>query len=267
LLVRQAGWERTRLLITAPLLGAGTGAAPAGDPLRLATRDDDVSRVPAVSEDALRTLREEIQGELLRAAGLTREFDARLTRMEAVYAEASSTPKQLEASIQEIDARNAEVVDAVRRELAMVQRTASTYGERRITAVSELYANLAKVEAALGSVVNPALLPGEPLSLPDELGNDAFEWANWRDVGDRAYTFGTTFNQHRYVLDDEVAQAVESFIATLRQELTGTVYPNVQTTPSAEQRARVRTGLESIVTALPVIRKHLETVYRADMVR
>jgi hypothetical protein len=223
--------------------------------------------MPAVTDEALRSLREEIHGELLRATGLTREFDARLTRVEAMFGDSRRTPDDLEAAINDVDARQRRIAEKLRQELGQVQRTTSSFGERRITAVSDLYSHLALVESALASVVNPALLPGEPISLPQELGTDAFVWDNWRDVGDRAYAFGNIFNQHRYVLDDDVAAAVESFITTLRQALTGAVYPNVQASnPTQVQRAQVRSGLTLIVSAIPDIRRKLETSYRADTI-
>jgi hypothetical protein len=278
LLVREAGWERTKLLVISPLLGAGSSMpsltrrrsteSRTVDTGESSSRDEDDRLVPAtISDEALRSLREEVHGELVRVAGLSREFDARLTRIEVTFGDSRSTPDELAESMQELEARNARVVEKLHRELGMVQRTASSLGERRVTAVSELYANLARVEAALAAVINPALLPGEPLMLPGELAGDAFVWANWREVGDRAFAFGDVFNRHRYVLDDTSAAAVEQFITTLRQALTGAVYPNVQTpNPSHSQRTQIRAGLAQIVTALPDIRRKLEAAYRADTV-
>lgn len=278
LFVREAGWERVRMLVVAPLLGAGSSipaisrrrrpAAHAAVDAGTDSSSEDERLVPAmIADDGLRSLREEVHGELLRATGLTREFDARLTRIEAAYGDARRTPDQLEESIREIDQRQGRIAERLHQELGLVQRTASSFGERRVAAVSDLYAHLARVEAALAGVINPALLPGEPLSLPNELGNDAFVWDNWRDVGDRAFSFGDVFNQHRYVLDDETATAVENFITILRQTLTGAVYPNVQAVnPTQVQKSQVRSGLVLIVTALPDIRRKLEAAYRADAV-
>ena len=277
LLVREAGWERTRLLVIAPFLGITAtlpGTSRHSEPGQVASSDDrpalpdDGHQVPAtIIDDALRTLREEVHGELVRATGASREFDARLTRIELTFGDARHTPDEIAKSIDDLEARSNQVADTLRRELAMVQRSTSGFGERRVTAVSELYANLARVEAALAAVVNPALLPGEPLSLPLELASDAYIWANWRDVGDRAFTFGSTFNQHRYVLDESTAAAVEQFITALRQALTTAVYPNVQApNPGASQKAQIRAGLSQIVNELPSIRRKLEAAYRIDMV-
>ena len=273
LFVREVGWQRARLLVVAPFVGLATnkqthlGRASQSVSVVELERGEELRQLPAVSDEALRTLREEIQGELLRVTGVSREFDARLTRIEGSYGDSNRTPDQLEATILDVEARHGAVAEQLRADFAKVQRTASSFGERRVAAVSDLYSHLAKVEAALAGVVNPALLPGEPLSLPTELGADAFVWDNWREVGDRAFAFGDVFNQHRYVLDDETASAVESFITTLRQALTGAVYPNVQAqNPTHVQRTQVHSGLNLIVAALPSIRRKLEASYRADTI-
>jgi hypothetical protein len=273
LFIREVGWQRARLLVVAPFVGmtsSRTGGArqtQTTSSLIEFDRAEEPRQIPAVSDEALRTLREEIQGELVRATGVSREFDARLTRIESIYGDSRRTPDDLEAAIRDVEAQHGQIAEKLHRELGMLQRSASSFGERRVTAVSELYSHLARVEAALAGVVNPALLPGEPLSLPTELGADAFVWDNWRDVGDRAFAFGDVFNQHRYVLDDETAASVESFITTLRQALTGAVYPNVQAqNPTQVQRSQVRSGLTLIVAAVPDIRRKLEIAYRADVV-
>jgi hypothetical protein len=117
----------------------------------------------------------------------------------------------------------------------------------------------------LAGVVNPILLPGEALSVPGEFFADTLVWTNWNDVGERAYAFGEVFNQTRFVLEPDVADRIERFIATFRQALTSAVYPVLQSdnrTPA--QLAQMRSGLESIVAALPPLRRDLEAAYRAD---
>ena len=273
LFIREVGWQRARLLVVAPFVGmtatrsAGVSSGNSTASLIELDRAEELRQIPAVSDEALRTLREEIQGELLRVTGVSREFDARLTRIESTFGDSRRTPDELEAAIRDVEEQHGRVAEKLHRELGMIQRSASTFGERRVKAVSDLYSHLARVEAALAGVVNPALLPGEPLGLPTDLGADAFVWDNWRDVGDRAFAFGDVFNQHRYVLDDETAASVESFITTLRQALTGAVYPNVQAqNPTQVQRSQVRSGLTLIVTAVPEIRRKLEIAYRADSI-
>lgn len=225
------------------------------------------TRAPALALDdiALRELREELQGELRRAGGVTREFDARLTRIEATSTELPQMSEHLQRTVDAKDAERRGEIERVKRDLARVQQDAGQRGQRRSEAVADLYGHLARVEASLAGVVNPMLLPGESLAIPDEFFPDTLNWDNWSDVGERAYAFGNAFNQNRFVLDVATADAIERFIGTLRQGLTGAVYPNLRSpNPSAAQLAQMRSGVTSIVDALPRVRRTLEAVYRGD---
>ena len=276
--VRETGWENARLWFTAPRQFrhiTSPRGAPAGD-----DRDADTVRLGdtrrgtllggapvtvALDDNALRELREELQGELTRAAGLTREFDARLTRMEEALTATRQLPDEIGQSISEQESRTRRRLEKLRVEINATRVTNSPFGQRRGDALADLYAHLARVEAALAGVVNPMLLPGEPLSVPGEFFADTLVWTNWNDVGERAYAFGEVFNQTRFVLEPDIADRIERFIATFRQGLTGTVYPVLQSdnrTPA--QLAQMRSGLESIVGALPPLRRDLEAAYRAD---
>ena len=147
--------------------------------------------------------------------------------------------------------------------LESVRERAGSYGERRGVALAELYGCLARVEAALAAVVNPMLLPGEALAIPRDLPAEAMTWDTWRDVGERAYGLGNVFNENRLVLDPATGDAIAEFIATLRQGLTGSVYPTVRIAqPSADQLAQMRAGLEAIVAELPTVRRTIEDAYR-----
>lgn len=218
-----------------------------------------------LDDSALRELREELQGELRRASGITREFDARLTRIEANSVDTPRLSEELERSIEEHAAAHRRDLEIVRKDLTAVRQSAGSRGERRNEALAELYSHLARVESALAGVVNPMLLPGEPLTLPGELHPEALTWDNWSDVGERAYAFGEAFNQHRLVLDPETVNEIGGFIATLRQGLTGSVYPTVRgEQPTAAQLAQMRAGLEAIVAALPGVRTRIELAYRGE---
>ena len=274
--IRETGWENARLWFTSPhkirqLTGAGRrGNAAEAEAAAPARREAPVSRMEpvavALDDSALRDLREELHGELTRAAGLTREFDARLTRIEEVLAEARHMPDEIGQSLQAQDARIRRHIRKLRVEINTTRATSTPYGQRRADALADLYGNLARIEAALAGVVNPMLLPGEPLSVPDELFDDTLVWANWNDVGERAYAFGEVFNQTRFVLEPEIADRIERFIAAFRQALTGTVYPVLQSdTRSPAQLVQVRRGLEIIVAALPPLRRELEAAYRASI--
>ncbi|MBA2247507.1 MAG: hypothetical protein H0W23_05215 [Chloroflexia bacterium] len=249
----------------------GRGPAVTITPARQSTTTttpSPVSQGPAAArldDGALRELREELQGELRRASGITREFDARLTRIEANSVDTPQLSTELTRSIEEhAEAQRGELAQ-LRDELRTVRQTAGPRGERRTEALANLYGHLARVESALAGVVNPMLLPGEPLTLPGELPPETLVWDNWSDVGERAYALGDAFNQHRLVLDPETADEIERFIATLRQGLTGSVDPNVRAQqPTQAQLRQMRAGLETIVAALPGVRRRVELAYRGE---
>ena len=217
----------------------------------------------ALDDSALRELKEELHGELRHATGLTREFDARLVRMESALTEAQKVPDEVDRALRDQDERRQREVDRLEQELATLRQTMGTYGERRGEALADFYGHLARVEVAMAAVVNPMLLPGESLTLPPEMLQETLVWNNWSDVGERAFAFGNVFNQNRFVLEPETADRIEAFIVTLRQVLTRDVYPAVRGgNPSAAQIAQMRSGLESIVRDLPVMRRLLENAYR-----
>ncbi|MGI8483541.1 MAG: hypothetical protein ACR2OU_04685 [Thermomicrobiales bacterium] len=217
----------------------------------------------ALDDSALRELKEELHGELRHATGLTREFDARLVRMESALTEAQKVPEEVDRALRDQDDRRQREVDRLEQELATIRLTMGTYGERRGEALADFYGHLARVEVAMSAVVNPMLLPGESLTLPPEMLQETLVWNNWSDVGERAFAFGNVFNQNRFVLEPETADQIEAFIVTLRQVLTRDVYPAVRGGhPSAAQIAQMRSGLESIVHDLPIVRRLLENAYR-----
>lgn len=250
---------------TAPLPGVPAGSAPA-IPVAAASASSPYQLV--VDDTLIRDLREELQGELRRAAGQTREFDARLTRIESNVVDAPRASEAFQRALADRDAAHDADLSTLRRDIEAVQRTSGAYGERRGEALAELYSHLAKVESALAGVVHPMQLPGEPLTLPESFFPETLVWDNWNDVGECAYAFGNVFNQNRLVLDSDTADEMERFMATLREALTGAVYPNVRAqNPSQSQLAQMRNGLKTIVASLPVVRRRLERAYRGDDTR
>lgn len=221
-----------------------------------------------IDDEMIRSLREEVLGELRTAAGRSREFDARLARIEHQATTAPDLSAEVHSAIEELRVRQQGDIERIEVSLRSVHVRAGSYGQRRGEALASLYASLARVESSLSSVVNPMLLPGESLSLPAELPVEAMTWGTWSDAGEAAYTFGDVFNQNRLLLDPGTAEEIGRFIATLRQALTGSVYPTVRDgKPSAERLAQMRAGLESIVAALPVVRRQIEAAYREDLAR
>lgn len=223
----------------------------------------------------LRELAEELRGELTRATGTARAFDARLTRIEEDLTQAKSLPDTLDKRVQDVDQQarqHVREVDAalrkryskLRDEIRTVRKAESPYSTRRSDALADLYTRLARTEAALAGVVNPMLLPGEPLRVPEALFDDTFEWENWADVGERAYEFGEAFNANRLLLEPDLAMSIESFISTLRETLTDTIYPVVRhAAATTAQKAQLRAGLERVVETIRPLRRGLEEAYRS----
>jgi len=92
---------------------------------RSTTAPVSTSESPAavpLNDIALRELREEMQGELRRASGITREFDARLTRIEANSVDTPQLSTELTRSIEEHAAAQREELARLRDELASVRR-------------------------------------------------------------------------------------------------------------------------------------------------
>jgi len=278
--------EQARLWLTAPKqlrrsTSPATQTAPAPVPRQeranaaMAPATDDLPRlserpVAAVRDDeAVRRLREEVLGELRGALGRTGALDTRLVRLEddvkARHANADEHTRAL-ADLTQARERQREELGGLRVDLAELKRALPAmgpFGQRRGEALAELYGQLARVEAALGSVINPVLLPGEPIQLPDEFFPETLSWESWKEVGDRAFAFGDAFSQNRIALDAETATAVERFVATLRHALTGAVYPSVKDAyPTPQQLRGMRAALQEIITALPIVRQRLEASYR-----
>lgn len=296
LYLREAGSEGVRLWFTGSdrvrnsVRGSGASVS-AVTPLRQQSPVSELTVAPearmrpvavgATFDDSLlRSLKEEIQRELRDTAGRNREFDARLSRIEHGVEEApkaaAEIAQQVSAWKEDQRAEVARKLDALRESqqtelerlksaLDAVRLQSGSWGTRRGDVLADLYGALARVESALTAVINPMLLPGEPLSMPDELPAEAMEWSAWGDVGERAYALGTVYNEHRLVLDRAIADEVGQFIASLRHALTGSVYPAVRgAKPGADLVARMRAGIDDIVTSLPVVRQSVETAYRNE---
>lgn len=216
----------------------------------------------AYDDTALATLENELRGDLDDHRERQQAIDSRMQRIEVAMGEIRTIPDDLGNTMRLRDRRMRRQVEQLRHELEGVRRSATAAGARRDEAYADLYGHLARIEGALATVINPMLLPGEPLKVPDEFVADTLEWENWDDVGEHAYTFGTAFNQTRLVLDRDTAVEIERFIATLRQALTGAVYPTVRRSdPTRSQLALMRNGLESIIEALGPVRRRLELTY------
>ena len=132
---------------------------------------------------------------------------------------------------------------------------------RRMETSAELYAHLARFEAALATVTNPILLPGEPYTPPAELPPESLIWENWNEVGERAFALAETYSAQRVHLSAQSRADVGAFVTTLRTLLTRSVYPNVQREADMAHQSALHGALAEIAAELPRIRDLLETEY------
>jgi hypothetical protein len=153
--------------------------------------------------------------------------------------------------------------------LAALSRAAadggSRPGSRRPDVSADLYARLARLEAALAAVTNPILLPGEAYAPPAEFLPEALIWENWNEVGERAFSLAEAYSSQRLHLSDETRGDIELFVTTLRTLLTRSVYPNLQLEPDAAQQSALRSALEEIAGEIPKVRQMLEREYREGL--
>jgi hypothetical protein len=135
-------------------------------------------------------------------------------------------------------------------------------GSRRPDVSADLYARLARLEAALSAVTNPILLPGEAYTPPAEFLPEALVWENWNEVGERAFSLAEAYSAQRLHLSEGTRGDIELFVTTLRTLLTRSVYPNLQLEPDAAQQAALRSALDEIAAEIPKVRQKLESEYR-----
>jgi hypothetical protein len=230
---------------------------------REATDPDSRNTVTlAYDETALATLRDDLERDLSTTREHQQAIAQHLRRLDLALTEMRGVPDEMTKVMRTRDRRMRRRLDQLRYEVEGVRRGGTAAGARRDEAYAELYTHLARIEASLATAINPMLLPGEPLQVPEDFAPETLDAENWDDVGEHAYAFGMTFNQTRLVLDPVLAGDIERFLATLRQGLTSKVYPTVRRTePTRTQLALMRSSLEGIVEALVPVRRRIETAW------
>jgi hypothetical protein len=243
-------------------------AADASAPIPLALRPqlgalpdpwrDEMRRAIADQEARLSRLDE-------RVADLTGRFDRRfddlindirVDRMQADQREAKIDARQ-EATLERL---RADMLDHLTERAAQPEARLT---ERRLEVTAELYAAVARLEAAFAAVTNPVLLPGEAYVPPEELHAEALVWDNWKDVGERAFVLADAYNAQRLYLSGRTRAEVDRFVSSLRAALTRSIYPNVQAKPTPLQTQSLRAALDSLAAAFPELRAGLEREFRA----
>ena len=188
---------------------------------------------------------------------LTAELSQELRRALADYAQRADTD----------DARREAALERLRADMLLAVSQAAAGGNsrtssRRPEVTAELYARLARLEAALAAVTNPILLPGEPYAPPVEFLPEALVWENWNEVGERAFSLADAYSAQRLYFSEDTRGAVDEFVTKLRTLLTRSVYPNLQPEPDATQQTALRAALDEIAAELPRVREKLDSEYR-----
>lgn len=215
-----------------------------------------------VDDTQLHQLASELREEIERAATLNAELAARLSAVESDVGQTRQLPAFVDERVKTAEQETQSRIAKLRRDLNASRKSDSPYSQQRNVAVSDLYQKLAQIDVALGAVVNPMLLPGEPISVPEALYDATMQWDNWGDVADRAYAFGESFSQNRYLLESELADRIELFIANVRTSLTTTVYPVVQDEHrTQQQRQQMRAGIVSVVEDIVPLRREFEQTW------
>lgn len=208
-----------------------------------------------VDDSHMEELREEISRNLAIGEGL----ETRLRALEHEVVQSRQLPETIDARVQTSESDTKSRIAQIRREFQQHRKADSPYSLRRNDSIRDLYQKLAGIEVALGAVVNPMLLPGEPVSVPEKLYDETLEWSNWGDVADRAFAFGEAFSKNRVLLDPNLADQVQIFITEFREALTDTVYPIVQADEaSVKERVEIRAGIVTVVEGIPPIRRAFE---------
>ena len=247
----------------APANGHEAAPVPAAPPVAPAASQPPPPE-PVPTDLARLAERVERQGDLLvaRLDGLSR--DTATAREEAVARQAAAEARQ-EAALERLRAHLVTALAA--HDAATAARDARLarlpLAERQADAAAELYARLARLEAAVAAVTNPILLPGEPYVPPAEFLAEALAWENWKDVGERAFAFADHFNTQRLHLSEPTRNEVAAFVTTLRGLLTRSVYPNLRPDPTPAQLQALRAALDQLAAALPPVRDRLAGEYRA----
>lgn len=131
-------------------------------------------------------------------------------------------------------------------------------------AVSELYAQLARLEVAFLNLANPVLLPGEPFENADELPAETLRWESWKEIGDQTFGFAELYAAKRVLLDAGPRAAAGQFITGVRELLTTRIYPtlaNASRFDRGERADKVKEAIAEMGQAIETVRNALESAH------
>jgi hypothetical protein len=241
-------------------------SAPAAETPR--TRDDNRPPSEIARVDVVQLAAEPREKRLGNHEDRLQELSPALERQSlTMQTQQQRVTSELVAQLVTDEARRDAALDRLRADIlaaavsgASDRRSETRY--RHVEVSADLYARLARLEAALAAVTNPVLLPGELYLPPGEFLPEALVWENWNEVGERAFAFADAYSAHRLHLSEETRAEIGLFVTALRTRLTGSVYPNLQ--GSNAQQSVLRGALEEIATEMPRVRATLEREYRAE---
>lgn len=244
---------------------------------------------PSLNAGGMQALQAELetrfQAEIERFRGAAREtvaeIDRDLDRLRTSLA--ASVDEQNRGSAQlraQVDDSASQSIDALRtalrelrldheRELAELRGAAQAYApapahhvdDAALRAVLlDLNAQLTRLEARFGASVDPVLLPGEPIHIPDHLPSTALNPEAWREVGDAVFTFAETYAAARIAIPPDLADQLSAFVTTAREALTQGIFPSLQAAnadPAAQAQvqagaAQLGAGIDRAQDALAV---------------
>lgn len=169
-----------------------------------------------------------------------------------------------------LEARQEAATERLRADLALHfvdherKRVEDRHNAERATVAADLYAMLARLEAAVAAVTNPVLLPGEPYQPPDDFLPEALVWDNWKEVGERAFDFAELYSARRLYLSEATRSQAAAFVGELRTLLTESIYPNLRPNASPAQRDRLRQALGVMAVRFPEVRICIERDFREN---
>jgi hypothetical protein len=241
---------------------------PAFSRLELASREEVTNRL----DDLTAELRAILASSDSRSGEVTALLDALhqslRERLDQIARDTGDRWTDLTTRQAALEARQEAATERLRADLALHfathqrQVTADRSLAERCGVAAELYALLARLEAALAAVTNPILLPGEPYAPPSDLLPDALIWDNWKDVGERTFAFADLYSARRLYLSEPTRQQVGAFVAELRGLLTEAIYPNLRPNPEPGQRERLHKALATLAIRLPAVRDAIERDFR-----
>jgi hypothetical protein len=269
------GWAGRRLSRPTTSLGARRvidvapdASKPVASRYELAAREETNVRLDALASEIRSTLASGDDRALQLNAQLEALHRGVQDRLDLIARDSNERWAELANRQALLEARQEAATERLRADLALHfvdherKRVEDRYSAERATVAAELYAMLARLEAAIAAVTNPVLLPGEPYAPPNDFLPEALVWDNWKEVGERAFDFADLFSARRLYLSEATRGQAGAFVGEMRTLLTESIYPNLRPNASPAQRDRLRQALGVLAVQFPEVRACFERDFR-----